>query len=136
MRIKAIPKSDIVGAVASGLCALHCVATPFLFIAQSCSTTTSCCDSGPIWWSLIDYLFIGITFFAVYQSGQNSSKPWMKHVLLSIWILLSALVLNGKFNFFIISENWKYIMALSLISLHLYNLKFCKCSDDSCCVTT
>ncbi len=39
MKVKAIPESDIVGAVASGLCALHCIATPFLFIAQSCSTS-------------------------------------------------------------------------------------------------
>jgi len=135
MSIKAIPKSDLVGAIASGLCALHCIATPFLFIAQSCSTKTSCCESGPTWWSAIDYIFIVITFFAVYQSGLNSSKSWMKYALMTLWLLLSLLVLNGKFNVLAISDGWKYTMAFSLISLHLYNLKYCKCEDEACCIT-
>jgi len=135
MSVKIISESDIVGAVASGLCAIHCIATPFLFIAQSCSVT-GCCDSGPAWWSSIDYLFIGITFFAVYQSGKNPSKSWVKYALFTIWVILSFLVLNGKVNFLNISEWWKYLMAFGLISLHMYNLKFCKCSEESCCATT
>ncbi len=136
MTIDLTSKSDVVGAIASGLCAIHCIATPFLFIAQSCSTQTSCCASGPTWWSAIDYIFIVITFFAVYQSGINSSKSWMKYALMTLWLLLSLLVLNGKFNVLNISELWKYLMAFSLISLHLYNLKFCKCEDETCCITT
>lgn len=136
MSVKTIPKSDVVGAVASGLCALHCIATPFLFIAQSCSTTSGCCESSPTWWSLIDYLFIGITFFAVYESSKNSSKPWLKYALFATWGILSFLILNGKFNFLNISEWWKYLMAFSLIGLHLYNLNFCRCSVETCCVTT
>jgi len=132
--IKVNPQSDIIGAVASGLCAIHCIATPFLFIAQSCSTT-GCCESSPIWWSSIDYLFIGITFFAVYYSGKNSSKPWLKYPLFAICGTLSFLVLNEKMSFLDISESWKYLMAFGLISLHMYNLKFCRCAEDSCCVT-
>jgi len=134
MSVKTIPESDVVGAVASGLCALHCIATPFLFLAQSCSTT-QCCESGPVWWSSIDYIFIAITFFAVYTSGKNSSKPWLKYALFGTWGLLSVLVLNGKFNLLFIPEWWKYIVAFSLISMHLYNLKYCSCTEDSCCVT-
>jgi MerC mercury resistance protein. len=126
-------QSDLIGVIASGLCAVHCIITPFLFLAQSCSTT-SCCGSTPSWWSSIDYLFIGITFFAVFHSGKNSSKPWIKYALFSIWGLLSILVLNGKFNLLNISEWWKYLTAFGLISLHLYNLKFCRCSEESCCV--
>ena len=135
MNVKIIPKSDIVGAVASGLCALHCIATPFLFLAQSCSATaaTGCCESSPVWWSSIDYLFIGITFFAVYQSGKQSSKPWLKYFLFLIWSMLSFLILNEKMSLIPISEWWKYLMAFGLICLHMYNLKFCKCSEDSCC---
>lgn len=135
MSVKIIPQSDIVGAVASGLCALHCIATPFLFIAQSCSAT-GCCESGPTWWSLIDYLFIGITFFAVYHSGKKSSKSWLKHVLFTIWGILSFLVINEKVHFLNISESWKYLTAFGLISLHMYNLKYCQCSEKSCCVST
>ena len=134
MRVQEIPKSDVVGAVASGLCALHCIATPFLFIAQSCSAS-ACCESSPIWWSIIDYVFIVITFFAVYQSGNNSSKSWLKYTLFANWILLSLLIIIGKINFLQISELWKYLFAFSLICLHIYNLKFCRCSEENCCVT-
>ena len=135
MNIKAIPQSDVLGAVASGLCALHCIATPFLFFAQSCSAN-GCCGSSPTWWSSIDYIFIGITFFAVYQSGINSSKPWLKYALFTIWTLLSLLVLNGKFGVLNIPEWWKYIMAGGLIGLHMYSLKYCQCAEDSCCIHT
>lgn len=130
---KAFPKSDMIGALASGLCIVHCVATPFLFIAQSCSVS-GCCESSPGWWSSIDYVFIGITFFAVFQSGKNTGKLWMKYAMYVIWVILTALVLNEKFALFSIAELWKYLTSLGLISLHLYNLKYCRCSDDSCCV--
>ena len=31
--------SDSIGALASGLCMIHCVATPFFFIASACSSS-------------------------------------------------------------------------------------------------
>ena len=34
-------KQDYIGAVASALCLLHCIATPFLFVAKACSA--ACC---------------------------------------------------------------------------------------------
>ena len=129
---KTIPKSDLVGAVASGLCVVHCIATPFLFIAQSCSVS-GCCESSPAWWSSIDYLFIGITFFAVYHSGKSTSKPWVKYAMYAAWVILSLLILNEKLVFSPIPEWWKYITAFGLISLHLYNLKFCQCAEETCC---
>ncbi len=129
---KAISESDLLGALASGLCILHCIATPFLFLAQTCSVS-GCCESGSAWWSSIDYLFIGITFFAVYQSGKNTHITWLKNAMYLIWGILSLLIVNEKFAFFPLSELWKYSMAFGLIVLHLYNLKFCKCSGDSCC---
>ena len=69
-----LPKSDIVGALASGLCVVHCIATPFLFVAQSCSVSGCCSEASPTWWSSIDYLFIGITLLAVYYSGKSTGK--------------------------------------------------------------
>lgn len=131
---KTIPKSDVLGAVASGLCVLHCIATPFLFIAQGCAMS-GCCESSPTWWSSIDYLFIGITFFAVYQSGLNTTKPWLKYAMYTTWIVLTCLVLNEKLAIFNLSAWLKYMAAFALITLHLYNLKFCKCNEESCCAT-
>lgn len=130
---KAIPKSDLLGAIASGLCAVHCLATPFLFMAQSCSVS-GCSELSPSWWSSIDYVFIGITFLAVYQSGKNTHAPWLKYALYVSWGILSLLIINEKLVFWPLPGLWKYSMAFILITLHLYNLKLCKCAEESCCV--
>ena len=53
-------KSDALGAIASGLCILHCLATPFFFIASACSL--SCCNNAPLWWQWMDYVFLGFRF--------------------------------------------------------------------------
>jgi len=132
MTVKTIFKSDILGAMASGLCVVHCIATPFLFIAKECSFT-ACCASSPTWWRSIDYLFILITFFAVYQSARNSNHSWVKHSLFLSWILLTFLTLNETFQLTSISSWWKYLAAFTLISLHLYNLKYCTCRGETCC---
>jgi len=56
--------SDIIGIWSSGLCLIHCLATPFLFIAKSCSHT--CCAASPTWWGTIDFIFLVISFIAIY----------------------------------------------------------------------
>lgn len=124
-------KSDFVGVAASGLCIIHCVVTPFLFIAQSCAVK-KCCDMAPTWWSYLDYLFITITFFAVFWSAKKTTKPWMRFALYINWLILTLLVLNEKFNIFHLSEIWKYTSSFSLIAFHFYNVKYCGCSDESC----
>ena len=67
---------DNVGIVASSLCMIHCLGTPFLFIAKACST--SCCSEAPIWWQLIDYLFLIISFVAIYFATKNTNHYWIK----------------------------------------------------------
>ena len=126
-------KSDYLGAVASMLCIIHCLATPILFVVQSC-TINSCCEGGPLWWSAIDYLFIGITLFAVIQSSRNTSKPFMKYALFGTWIILSFLMINEKMAWLSIAGLWKYLAAAAMVSVHVYNLKFCQCTKEgSCC---
>ena len=127
-------KSDVLGSAASALCVAHCLATPFLFVAQSCSAT-ACCESGPTWWSAIDYVFIAVTFFAVFFSARNTSKPWMKCALYSSWGVLTLLILNEKAPVVPLPEILKYISAFSLVGLHLYNRKYCQCKVQSCCAT-
>lgn len=122
-------ESDLIGASASALCAVHCIATPFLFVAQSCHVE-ACCTSSPGWWNAIDYAFVGITFAAVFFSARNSAKSWMKYAMYASWVVLTVLIFNEKFSFFPIAEEWKYGCAFALISLHLYNRKFCRCGDS------
>ena len=129
----ALGKSDIIGASASALCAVHCMATPFLFVVQSCHVD-ACCDASPGWWSAIDYAFIGITLAAVFFSARNSSRMWMKYALYASWVILTFFIVNEKMTWLSLAEEWKYGAAFGLISLHLYNRKFCRCTDDGCCV--
>ena len=45
MELRLKMSSDLIGATASTLCTIHCMATPFLFFASTC--TKSCCASAP-----------------------------------------------------------------------------------------
>ena len=134
MNIDIKDNSDWIGALASGLCIIHCLATPFLFVLQSCSVGKSCCDGAPLWYSYLDYVFIVITFFAVYFSGRNSSKQWMKYSLMAAWFVLSIIMINEKVGLIAMSSLWKYAAAFILIGLHITNLKYCQCQEDSCCI--
>ena len=125
-------KPDSLGAMASSLCLLHCIATPFLFIAQACSA--SCSEVAPVWWQWIDYLFLAISFFAVYQSTKTTSKLFMKPALWISWVLLFIVIINEKIHWLPLPEGTIYVAAIILVSLHLYNLKYCQCKTDNCCV--
>ena len=61
-RLNFTSKSDVIGAFASGLCMMHCIATPFFFIASACSAT--CCNTSPIWWQRLDYIFLFVSCIA------------------------------------------------------------------------
>ncbi|MDC3388649.1 MerC domain-containing protein [Flavobacteriaceae bacterium] len=126
-----IQKPDIFGALASSLCVVHCLATPILFIAHSCATTG--CSTTPVWWRSLDYLFLTISFFAIYKSTQTTSKTIMKYVLWSNWFVLLCLITNETQNWISLSETYMHVVAISLSFFHLYNLKYCQCKNDSCC---
>ena len=122
---------DNVGIIASTLCAIHCIATPFLFIAKACSAAACCADT-PIWWQLIDYLFLGVSFLAIFFISKNLTIKWLKLSFWVSWILLLFSILDHSFNFLYLPKNFIYIPSFLIIALHFYNVKFCKCQDVSC----
>lgn len=128
------PNPNSVGALASSLCLIHCIATPFLFLAQTCTAT--CCTSTPVWWATIDFLFIGMSYFAIYWSVKNSINSWIKYALWTSWVFLCLVILNEKIGLLTVPETSIYIPAIALILLHLYNRKYCECKDENCCATT
>lgn len=127
-----LKKSDAIGALASGLCMIHCFATPFIFIVQSCSV--SCCDAAPSWWKWIDYFFLAISFLAVYQTTKTTNKRWIKPALWMSWIALFLTIVNERLGWVALPEVVTYIAAMALVVLHLYNLRYCQCKEDGCCV--
>ncbi|MFK7755861.1 MAG: MerC domain-containing protein [Flavobacteriales bacterium] len=128
----ALKKSDTFGALASGLCMVHCFITPFVFIAQTCSAT--CCDSAPAWWRWIDYVFLIISFFAVYSSSRNSGNNFIKKALWISWSALFIILVNLQLKLVPIPGFLKHISALSLVTFHLYNLRQSSCKSDSCLI--
>ena len=124
-------KIDKIGIIASTLCMIHCIATPFLFLAKSCSA--SCCETTPSWWSSLDYIFLIVSFFAVYQTNKYSSNKYIIYAMWISWFFLLTVLLNHKFQLFILFEGAVYFPAMMLVFLHLYNLKYCQCKTDNCC---
>ncbi len=123
-------KPDTYGAIASSLCVIHCLATPFIFITQ---TSVLHGDKSRIWWSNLDYLFLIVSFLAVARSAKTTSKFYIKPALWINWTILFLLVINEKIEFIALPEIITYIVALSLSVLHIYNLKYCECNNNKCC---
>ena len=126
-----ITKPDYLGAAASTLCLLHCLATPIVFIASACSAT--CCADTPVWWQLIDYAFLAVSFIAITVAAKNSTKNWMGKALFASWTLLLLAVMNESFDIYEFPEMFVYLPAFSMIGLHLYNQRYCQCKGESCC---
>ena len=127
-----IKHSDYVGASASGLCLMHCIATPILFLSQASLISIS--NEMLFLWQSLNFLFLAISFIAIYYSVQNSSNLYVKILFFLNWLILSALILIELFEILSIAEFYTYIAAISLSILHIYNLNYCRCEDDSCCV--
>ncbi len=130
MHIQSITKPDLIGATSSTLCALHCMATPFIFIAQAGFV------EAPEWYHIIDYFFIVISFAAIYYAAKNSSKDWMRIALWSTWSILLLAILNESLEVIHLPEASVYVPALVIAGLHLYNRKYCQCTEECCSPTT
>jgi len=123
--------SDSIGALASGLCMIHCVATPFFFIASAC--TASCCNMAPGWWQAFDYFFLFVSIFAIYQTSKQTTSNWIILGLAISWLGILFFIVNANQQWFSLHGNFKFIPAFSLIGLHLYNLRYCQCKVENCC---
>ena len=128
-----IKNSDRIGALSSGLCMLHCFATPFLFLSQSSLIFISV--DFTLTWYIINYIFLFISFIAIYNSVKNSSNRFIRIFLYLFWAVLSGLIINESLGIFSIPETATYMSASSLISLHIYNLKYCRCDNEDCCTS-
>ncbi len=119
------------GAAASTLCLIHCIITPFIFVAQACST--SCCQDSPWWWGAIDGGFLLIAWGAIRWAAVSTSITWMPRALYATWLALALVILNDRIG--LVALGWlSYLPALLLVGLHLYNRRYCdcnKCESDS-----
>jgi len=126
-----LDKSDTFGAIASFLCLVHCITTPFVIILLQ-SYASQGITINPIWWQNLDFILLIISLIAVFHSTKNTSKKFVKIALWSCWIILSVFILNEKFELLSLSELGTYFSSLSLAGVHVYNLKFCQCNSCEC----
>ena len=119
---------DNIGATISTLCVIHCFATPILFVTQSYMLVV------PGWWQALNYVFLLLSFFAVYKTSQNSSNQIVKILLYIFWGILATLLISEEFELFHLPEFITYSTGLTLAGLHIYNKKYCQCDDEECCV--
>jgi hypothetical protein len=119
-------KTDIIGASASLLCAVHCLIAPFLFLTQASILVQH--QNVPLWYQILDYVFLFISFFAILYSIRSTTKKWIKTTLWLTWVLLTIAILNETFTLIHLSELAVYIPAFGLIGLHIYNHKYCRCN--------
>ncbi len=131
--IELLRKPDAIGSFTSTLCLIHCIATPFIFISQSLCTKI-CCAGAPIWWQSLDYIFVIISFFAIYRSTKTSTNKAIKILLWIVWVVFFTSIIAKSANFSNLFLNTTYASGITLALLHIYNLKFCQCCDDDCCI--
>ena len=116
---------DSIGILASSLCMIHCIGTPFLFVAKACTAT--CCSEAPIWWKIIDYIFLVVSFVAIYFINKNSSNQILKTTFWVCWFILLITIIDHSLNILNIPKNFVYFPAMLIVFLHFYNLRFCGC---------
>ena len=122
--------SDYLGAISGVLCIIHCIITPLLFLINAELATKQTLLA----LQLTGYIFLIISFFAVYKSALNTTNNIVKVLFFVFWSFLLFLILNESFGVFKIAETFTFISAFSLSALHIYNLKYCQCKDENCCV--
>ena len=120
-----IQNNDIYGIIVCALCVLHCIATPLIFFSVAASNDNNI--SPPFLWKNLDYLFLAISLFVVYNSAKNTTKPIMKYILGISWLVLFLVISNEKIDVFHISELVTYIASINLAVIHLYNYRYCRC---------
>ena len=123
--------SDYIGATSSGLCMLHCFFTPIIFLYLSASATFY--QEISISWYVLNYLFLAISFIAIYYSVKNSSNLYVRVSLYLAWSILLFLIINENFEITNIPELFTYLSGFTLSGLHIYNLNYCTCDDEECC---
>lgn len=127
-----IVKSDILGSISSLLCLIHCIASPFILIGLSSAVYNN--TGLASWWGMLDFIFLAISFYAVYISAKQSSKKLVSFGLWFSWLFMFAIIANEKIGLLELVEEIIYLPSLALVFLHIYNLKYCTCKESECCV--
>lgn len=113
-----IVQSDKAGIASALLCTAHCLVVPVAFLLRSWLADGSPGHILPAWWEKLDYLFLVISFIAVYHSAGHTKYKEIKMALWTFWVILAAAILMET------TMHWMtYIASAGLIATHFINIK-------------
>ncbi len=114
---------DYLGIASSGICLVHCLATPILMLVQAYyKTDLSVSDQEGL--RYLDYLFVAICFVAVYYTTQDVISSPISTVF---WLFFGAFAISILFEDDFQYLNFVgYFSSVALIITHLINIRNCK----------
>lgn len=119
---------DYLGIFGSGLCLLHCLATPVLIFTRPYFQEKVSNGVENHYW---DYLFLLVCFVAVFSTTLHLES---KKIATSFWLFFVPFAISILFE-----EDFKYLdfvgygSSIGLIVTHLINIKHCKkCQTKNC----
>jgi hypothetical protein len=112
---KNIVQSDKAGIASAFLCTIHCLIIPVLLLVRAPLANNT---QLPEWWSRLDYVFLLISFLAVYHSAAHTRR---KEIKVALWIFWAILAISIIFEATL--HNMAYFASAGLIATHLVNLR-------------
>lgn len=110
--------ADYTGIASSGLCIIHCLLMPLVFSAQSVYLQHQ--DGVPFH---LDYLFLFLSFVAVYYVTRQNSSHWINTLL---WLSFGLFAVSVIFqDVFYILIYFQYLASFLLILGHILHIRRC-----------
>ncbi|MCU0392616.1 MAG: MerC domain-containing protein [Thermoflexibacter sp.] len=112
-------KADYLGMLSAGLCLIHCVLLPIVFAWRAVNFEHDV--EGIFKW---DYIFLVISFYAVYQAAKTTISPIIRWALWASFILLTTSIILESY-----AEVFEYIIifaSVCLVIIHFFNLRYCQ----------
>lgn len=118
---KKVNYADWLGISASGLCLIHCALTPIIFTAK------------PVFygmieksvhnheaWATLDYVFLILSFLAVWYAARHTPHALLKWVLWLAWTLFAfGLLLESHRSS--LGHGLMYVGSITLVLAHIKN---------------
>ncbi|MEM6722874.1 MAG: MerC domain-containing protein [Bacteroidota bacterium] len=127
-----VGRSDVLGALASGLCAIHCTLTPLIFAAQPMiEGAVGEHAHGSSFWAAFDYIFLALSLLAVWFSARHTHHKNIKWILWISWFVFAIGLLSEPFHL----PFGKWLMyggSISLVITHLQNYRYCRNNHENC----
>ena len=125
-------RTDLMGAAASGLCAIHCTLTPLILAVRpvlegSVGEHAHGCGS----WAALDYVFLTFSLVAVWFSARYTSHASIKWILWIAWVIFAAGLFAEPLGF----SHGKWLMyggSITLVITHIQNYRYCQCDNEMC----